>query len=836
MLVRQYHIVILPTNGKQPHKCIGKKIKQYWTNPPTNVELDAWFSDPTITSYAILCGAISENLSILDFDDKREYRRFRKEFSEIAKNTLTVRTPRGYHVYIRTQTKIRSQKIRGGDLQSEGKYAVGPSSIVNGKQYRIEVGKPILNITQNQVNNLLKAFGKKGDTKTPEMMNAIENQDTVQKRLETNYLQLAKRNGRNNALYQVAASANTMKIPRATTEAILINLHIEQKPQNDHKPESRVQRRREATATIRSAYNTSGTATLAPTAKSNKREGKIPTAVREALLKTTAVENKDGILVGGSTIPGRLLEALMMDGIEAGESFTYKKACEIAAKYKIGSKGVYETLRGELGNTLKKTRLFRVAKIPPNAGDTDSITNNENNPPNIVPFPSSRGVGRNTAFLFLMPSIDDICVAYDVTPQSWDELSPDDLTSAKRYRQAIHREFINRTAPEQSVLYMADRLGCHPRTIYRYDKSLGVQVVPIFGFVPLEWTNVDNSSFYGNERSDGITPGKWLQRSDGKRFPAVKGIALRQLSRGETLVVCERKPSKRLLSESTTILFDVIWRRSDLPIGQWDVGGSAYTLPEFGPEITPISVSDLPKAGTKSSSEQVSDDTDGNSLKNHASGIEKKRPIPHPVLDGLLTSITGIGNSRRDQLFDLGIFTLSDLVNADSDRLASNYWYGGYVTINNVLKWQQEAAILLGWEKPDPEEVEREKRKQMLKQAKTVYRRKLSSLIKFVDRAFTLIDGIAPIRDIECTATRIYIRLKQITSDSDGFIMYQASEVHQLALDFFAFFGGYINNFVSLADWQLEEYGFGRRSDWLKEARRLEKISLRFEVNEFDEI
>jgi len=732
---------------------------------------------------------------------------------------------------------MRSQKIRGGDLQSEGKYAVGPSSIINGKEYKIEVDKPILRITQNQADSLLRAFGKRADTRTPETMKNIENRDTVQKTLENNYLRLAKRNGRNNALYQVAASASAMRIPRSTTEAILINLHIDQEPQNGHKPESQIQRQREATATIRSAYSTSGTAALAPTSKPDKRQGRIPTAVREALLKATAVENKHGILVGGSTIPGRLLEALMIEGIEAGETFSYKKACEAGAKYKIGSKGIYETLRGHLGESSEGKRLFNITKIPPYAGDTDNITNNKNPQPKIMQFPSGRGVGRNTEFLFLMPSIDDVCVAYDIIPQSWDELSPEDLMSAKRYRQAIHREFINRTAPEQSVLYMADRLGCHPRTIYRYDKSLGVKVVPIFGFVPLEWTNVDHSSFYGDERSDGITPGKWLQRSDGKRFPAVKGIALRQLSRGETLVVCERKPSKRLLSESTTILFDVIWRRSDLPIGQWDVGGSAYTLPEFGPEIAPISISDLPKADMKSSSEPVSDDTHGNSLNNHTDDIEKKRPIPHPVLDGLLTSITGIGNSRRDQLFDLGIFTLSDLVNADSDRLASNYWYGGYVTINNVLKWQQEAAILLGWEKPDPEEVEREKRKQMLNQAKTVYRRKLSSLIKFVDRAFKLIDGISPIRDIpEYTPTRIYIRLKQITGDSDGFTRYQASEVHQLAREFFAFFDGYINNFVSLADWQLEEYGFGQRSDWLKEARRLEKISLRFEVNEFDEI
>ncbi|MEM9955093.1 MAG: hypothetical protein AAF846_26025 [Chloroflexota bacterium] len=69
------------------------------------------------------------------------------------------------------------------------------------------------------------------------------------------------------------------------------------------------------------------------------------------------------------------------------------------------------------------------------------------------------------------------------------------------------------------------------RTIRRYNQELGVIVTPVFEYRHLNWDNVDDSNLWKssiriNVNGQDITPGQWIQRSDGKRFPAIKGVTL----------------------------------------------------------------------------------------------------------------------------------------------------------------------------------------------------------------------------------------------------------------------------------------------------------------------
>lgn len=814
-VVSNYQVVIIPTNGKQPHTRVGRAIRHFWTTPPTQAHIEAWFGDNEVKSYAILCGSISGNLFVLDFDDKREYRKFKQQFPRIAQS-FTVKTRRGYHVYLRSDEAIKAQKIRGGDLQGEGTYVIGPGSSIDGQQYKIKLNKPIYKTSNNEFSELITEISLTPKHLEPTTGNTLKTaEDTTD--LIRIFQKLAPKHGRNNALYRVATRANAQNIPIENIKRELIEAYVTEKPHWQHHPEGEDTRIKEALRTIQSAYNTK---------KQSQRTntGRLPTALREEMLKASANENKERLKINSSTIHGRLLEALLTEGIGAHQTFTIKEAQEIGKKYKISTKGVYQVLRDKKGLTPTKRRLFRIVKQSPHVGNTDSRTINKdyestNQTPNR---------GRTTQFRFEMPSIEELCDMYNIIPQSWDSLEPKDLMSAKAYKEAIHREYIRRCSPEQSVTYLANRLGCHPRTIYRYDANLNVKTIPIFGFIPLTWANVDDPNLYGEVRPDGITQGKWLQRPDGKRFPLVKGIALSQLSQDKILVACERRPSRRLLSQSAMSVFDVIWRRSDLPVGEWDVGGSPTVLPALGPEITSLITTNHDSVNVPEPKQPNPRQTRDNLTFVRS---QQKHTLLHPMLNHSLTLIPGIGSSRQNKLYDLGISTLSDLVNADPQQLVSAHWYGGYVTIHTIRNWQDEAAILLGWRKRDPASIEMQRQQCAIQ----TYRKYLKSVIKFVDHTFTLINNLAFIEDLpEIEPTRTYLKLKSLDklSKQKNSTFYKETrmvELHELACNFFIFFREYINHMLSLQDWELEEYGFGSHAFWKRQTKRLDKMEAQFQ-------
>jgi hypothetical protein len=110
---------------------------EYQQRKPSPNELETWFTsnasqvDPGV---AVITGRISENLVVIDFDELAAYSKFFAEpfytTQEIESKTLVVKTARGIHVYLRSDSPIRSFNISElhVNVQGEGKYVLAPPS------------------------------------------------------------------------------------------------------------------------------------------------------------------------------------------------------------------------------------------------------------------------------------------------------------------------------------------------------------------------------------------------------------------------------------------------------------------------------------------------------------------------------------------------------------------------------------------------------------------------------------------------------------------------------------------------------------------------------------
>lgn len=109
-------------------------------------ELQKWFSGDVGINLAVVCGQISGNLVVVDFDDPKAYK---KLFGGIDRETLVVKTGRGLHVYFRTDYPINSFAINIPglgriDAKGEGGYVLAPPSVhPNGKTYEFVSQRPI---------------------------------------------------------------------------------------------------------------------------------------------------------------------------------------------------------------------------------------------------------------------------------------------------------------------------------------------------------------------------------------------------------------------------------------------------------------------------------------------------------------------------------------------------------------------------------------------------------------------------------------------------------------------------------------------------------------------
>ena len=152
----------------------GEKVpliewKQYQKEPPAITEVQKWFKDND-NNIAIVCGKVSKNLVVIDFDDTEVYEKFMKELDaelkDIIENTWLVKTGKGYHIYLRVNTDkpVKTGKLPKIDIKGEGGYVVAPPSLhPSGKHYEFvrftrSTGHEVRVISEEQYRKLLAAL------------------------------------------------------------------------------------------------------------------------------------------------------------------------------------------------------------------------------------------------------------------------------------------------------------------------------------------------------------------------------------------------------------------------------------------------------------------------------------------------------------------------------------------------------------------------------------------------------------------------------------------------------------------------------------------------------
>jgi len=89
------------------------------------------------SNIAVVCGQISGNLVVLDFDSMAAFRRYQRMMAPLLNDALVVRTARGVHVWVRLPFVPRTSKPYPDiDIKGEGGYVVAPRSLhPTGAQY-----------------------------------------------------------------------------------------------------------------------------------------------------------------------------------------------------------------------------------------------------------------------------------------------------------------------------------------------------------------------------------------------------------------------------------------------------------------------------------------------------------------------------------------------------------------------------------------------------------------------------------------------------------------------------------------------------------------------------
>ncbi|MBC7219064.1 MAG: bifunctional DNA primase/polymerase [Hadesarchaea archaeon] len=111
----------------------------YQRKRPSEEEIARWFHDGRPHNVAIVCGAVSGNLVVLDFDDVSVYEKF-FDVKKIERETIVVRTGSGKrHVYLRSTEPVPSFKVPQIRLEvrSDGNIVIAPPSMhPSGNRYK----------------------------------------------------------------------------------------------------------------------------------------------------------------------------------------------------------------------------------------------------------------------------------------------------------------------------------------------------------------------------------------------------------------------------------------------------------------------------------------------------------------------------------------------------------------------------------------------------------------------------------------------------------------------------------------------------------------------------
>ncbi|MGA2584919.1 MAG: bifunctional DNA primase/polymerase [Tepidisphaeraceae bacterium] len=129
-LERGWSVVPIGANKKSL-----EKWRPFQNRRPTRDEFNEMFSRRGVTGVAVIAGDVSGGLAIRDFDNVAGYHQWAEGNAALARGLPTVKTPRGFHIYHRSEFH-GIKKMIDGEYRGAG-YTIAPRSLhPSGERYQ----------------------------------------------------------------------------------------------------------------------------------------------------------------------------------------------------------------------------------------------------------------------------------------------------------------------------------------------------------------------------------------------------------------------------------------------------------------------------------------------------------------------------------------------------------------------------------------------------------------------------------------------------------------------------------------------------------------------------
>jgi hypothetical protein len=542
---------VIPTSGK----VATVPWLPFQTRPPSIEQLSQWFEEDDYTGLAIITGSVSQ-LAVLDFDDPILKKIFAKRYPHLAE-TYTIQTKRGFHLYYHMPPHLRlaSRRVPGVDLQYNGKYVVAPPSIIAGHTYKSIRGGFPKTLAEKDIGNINRFLDRRQKAKAESIFTALHSVDVPEVKISTPkrlselkkpysdaqllpsdlaaiYRDRVSNNGRNDTLFKLSCLGRDNSLTQDQVTEALADLHAEQQLPGNHWYEPIAKRYREAIRTIGSAYSRPPRESL----HQYKEPDQLPNPVREELFARKM------------TYAVRTIEALRWAGVQQGDAFTKKQAVGWC-KGVVGQGSVYnaintilengQALFERLENPLPRTPSpngYAVAKKKCLQAFSKCLEN-------TLLKPLKSNLAHRPPEYFIMPGNTELAERLEVRRSNIsDELTIEDIKSAKTTRTAHHSGLIRRKPGQYTINFFAKRVGMSERTVYRYNaEDEDIHGEPIYRTTQVFWTTLEavippDPTYFPHA-------GVFLEDTKGKKYPPKREIARKLLVEKQQVILKQRLPN-----------------------------------------------------------------------------------------------------------------------------------------------------------------------------------------------------------------------------------------------------------------------------------------------------
>lgn len=133
-----FSIIPLKEKDKRPNITTWKK---YIEERPTKEEIQEWIDNKLFKNIGVICGGVSDNLVVIDIDDKKIIEEIEINLNKVAMSgSWVVETGKGYHFYCKYDVDpgdLRKDTEISLEYRANGGYVVAPPSIhPSGKKYK----------------------------------------------------------------------------------------------------------------------------------------------------------------------------------------------------------------------------------------------------------------------------------------------------------------------------------------------------------------------------------------------------------------------------------------------------------------------------------------------------------------------------------------------------------------------------------------------------------------------------------------------------------------------------------------------------------------------------